>query len=232
MKRRLVLFDIDGTLIRDHGASRDAFAAAMKEVYDHAGDLGTYDFSGRTDPQITFMVLRDAGFDDERIQDGLSALWERYLEGLEERATAEAVRMLPGVDRILDRLHGRPDVVLGLLTGNVEPGARLKLAPPRLNRFFPFGAFGSDSSDRAELPPIAVRRATEMFGGSFAPRDIVIVGDSIYDVRCGTPHSATTIAVASGKTSADLLLDEQPDHFFASLEDTEGVARAILGVSI
>jgi phosphoglycolate phosphatase len=232
MRRRLVLFDIDGTLIRDHGASRDAFAAALEAVYGYTGDLSRYDFSGRTDPQIARMVLRDAGYDDERILDGQSALWEQYLEGLELRATPELVRMLPGVAAVLDALHGRPDVVLGLLTGNIEPGARIKLSPPRLNRFFSFGAFGSDSSDRTELPPVAVARARETFGGEFDQRDVVIIGDSIYDVRCGVPHSATTIAVASGKTPAELLLAEKPDYFFESLEDQDGVLLAVLGATI
>ena len=232
MRRRLVLFDIDGTLIRDHGASRDAFAGALSSVYGYAGDLTVYDFSGRTDPQITFMVLRDGGFSDEAIEGGLSALWEAYLEGLELRATEQTVRVLDGVADVLDRLHGRPDVVLGLLTGNVEPGARIKLSPPRLNRFFPFGAFGSDSGDRTALPPIAMQRAREMFGGDFAARDVVIVGDSIYDVRCGVPHRATTIAVASGRTPAELLLAENPDYLFPTLADTAGVVAAILGVTI
>lgn len=178
------------------------------------------------------MVLRDAGFSDEDIERGLSALWETYLEGLEMRATEKSVRALDGVAEVLDRLHGRSDIVLGLLTGNVEPGARIKLTPPHLNHFFPFGAFGSDSSDRTELPPIALRRAREMFGGDFAARDIVIVGDSVYDVRCGVPHSATTIAVASGRTPAGLLLAEKPDHFFPDLTDAAGVVDAILGVTI
>lgn len=225
---RLVLFDIDGTLLTDRGAARDAFAAALGEVYGFRGDLGRYDFSGRTDPQITRMVLRDAGFGEEEIERGMPRLWQHYLAGLERNATAERVRVMPGIPSLLDALAGHADVVLALLTGNIEPGARLKLAPPRLNDYFPFGAFGSDSADRTELPPIAAQRAADRLGITFTGADVVIIGDSIYDVRCGVPYEATTIAIASGKTSAELLQAENPTYFFDTADDTERLVAAIL----
>jgi len=115
---------------------------------------------------------------------------------------------LPGIRELLDRLASMDDVTLGLLTGNIERGARLKLAPAALNDYFPFGAFGSDSARREDLPPIAVERASKIDGHRFRGRDVVIIGDSIYDVRCGVPHEATTIAVASGKTPAEKLRAE------------------------
>ena len=217
---KLVLFDIDGTLITDGGASRDAFAAALLDVFEYNGEVGRYDFSGRTDPQIAHMVLRDAGWSARDIDARMPGLWEKYLHELQQHERSR-VRELPGIRRLLDAL--RPHVTLGLLTGNIEGGARLKLSGPALNGYFPFGAFGSDSPRREELLPIAVKRS----GDSLRARDVVIIGDSIYDVRCGTPHSATTIAVASGKTSADLLRAEKPDYFFSSAEDA-GLLKAIL----
>jgi phosphoglycolate phosphatase len=224
--RRLVLFDIDGTLLTDGGAARAAFADALAAVYGYDRDLAPYDFSGRTDPQIAFMVLRDAGFADDAIASAMPSLWQHYLGGLERNASvAGRVRVLPGIREVLAVLATRDDVTLALLTGNIEPGARLKLAGADLNDYFPFGAFGSDSQHREELPPIAVQRA----GRAFAPRDGVIIGDSIYDVRCGTPHDATTIAVASGKTSAERLKAENPTFFFESAEDA-GFVEAILGI--
>jgi phosphoglycolate phosphatase-like HAD superfamily hydrolase len=226
-QRRLVLFDIDGTLITDGGAARHAFAIAIEETYGYRGDLRRYDFSGRTDPQIAHMVLRDAGLDAEQIDAKIAYLWKRYVEELAESAPTR-VRELPGIRPLLDALRADRRVTLALLTGNIEPGARLKLAPPMLNRYFPFGAFGSDSPRREDLPPIAVARAAEANGHRFTGRDVVIIGDSIWDVRCGVPHSATTIAIASGKTSADLLRAEKPDHFFASAEDHEALLDAIL----
>ena len=225
---RLVLFDIDGTLLTAGGAAREAFAIGLDAVYGYRGDLQRYDFSGRTDPQIARMILRDAELTDEAIDRALPQLWERYLQELEQRADGR-VRELPGVRGLIERLREDDRVVLALLTGNIEPGARVKLRGASLDEFFPFGAFGSDSEHREKLPPIAVERAEAASGHRFRGRDVVIIGDSIYDVRCGTPHSATTIAIASGKTSAEKLLAEKPDHFFRSAEETEGLLAAIVG---
>jgi phosphoglycolate phosphatase len=227
--RRLVLFDIDGTLITDRGAARQAYESALGKVYGYSGDLKRYDFSGRTDPQITHMVLSDAAIPANEIEAKMPSLWKVYLADLAHNATSERVRTLPGIPNLIGALHGRRDVMLGLLTGNIEPGARLKLAPPALNEYFPFGAFGSDSPRREELPPIAVERASKNDGHRFRGRDVVIIGDSIYDVRCGTPHGATTIAIASGKTSAEALQAEDPHHFFHSAADLDAILGAILG---
>jgi phosphoglycolate phosphatase-like HAD superfamily hydrolase len=225
---KLVLFDIDGTLITDHGAARAAYGKALRDVYGYDGDLARYDFSGRTDPQITEMVLTDAGLTVQNIHQRIDELWKHYLAALARNATRDRVRVLPGIRELLDVLEERHDVMLGLLTGNIEPGARLKLAAADLNRYFPFGAFGSDSGQREELPPIAVDRASRINGHRFARRDVVIIGDSIYDIRCGVPHEATTIAIASGKTPAESLRAENPDHFFGSAEDVDAVVKAIV----
>ncbi len=224
---KLVLFDIDGTLITDGGAARASFALALGEIYDYSGDLRRYDFSGRTDPQITHMVLHDAGWSEEAIDERMPRLWERYLEELARQAPRRT-RELPGIRALLDALHGHAEVTLGLLTGNIEQGARLKLGAASLNDFFLFGAFGSDSRQREELPPIAAERATKFSGHRFHGRDVVIIGDSIYDVRCGVPHAATTIAIASGKTPAEKLRAENPHHFFASAEERDALLAAIL----
>lgn len=227
---RLVLFDIDGTLITDRGAAREAFADALGAVFGYEGDLGRYDFSGRTDPQITFMVLRDAGFPDATIEAELPRLWEVYLDGLARNtARPDQVRVLAGIPELLERLREHDGVTLALLTGNIERGARLKLGGAALNGWFPFGAFGSDSMHREELPPIAVQRALEVCGKRFTGAEVVIIGDSIYDVRCGVPHDATTIAVASGKTSLERLVAENPTHSFEDARDTDRMLRAILG---
>jgi len=228
-RRRLVLFDIDGTLITDGGAARAAFAEGLRAVYGYEGDLGRYDFSGRTDPQIARMVLRDAGWHDAHIAAKSDALWRAYIDALTKSATADRIHALPGIASLLDALREENAVTLALLTGNIERGARLKLAPPDLNAYFPFGAFGSDSAKREELPPIAVERASRIDGYRFTGDDVVIIGDSIYDVRCGAPYDATTIAIASGKTSAETLRAENPRHFFESAAETSALLAAILG---
>ena len=225
---RLVLFDIDGTLITDGGAARDAYAYALEAVYGFRGELRRYDFSGRTDPQITHMVLGDAGFSDQDIDSVMPRLWEHYLDALQRNAPGR-VRQLPGVRALLDALAADERVLLGLLTGNIEPGARVKLGNAQLNHFFPFGAFGSDSPHRDELPPIAVERASRVAGHRFRGSDVVIIGDSIFDIRCGVPHAATTIAIASGKTAAETLRAENPHHFFHSAEDRDALLAAIIG---
>jgi phosphoglycolate phosphatase len=226
--RRLVLFDIDGTLITDGGAAREAFAEALTEVYGFRGDVRRYDFSGRTDPQIAGMILRDAGWDDADIEPRLPSLWNHYLGGLARNAPGR-VRALAGVSTLLDAVRAEERLTPALLTGNIEPGARLKLGAIALNDYFPFGAFGSDSPRREELPPVAIQRAAAITGVDFRGSDVVIIGDSIYDVRCGVPHGATTIAIASGKTPAETLRAENPDHFFDSAEELEGILVAITG---
>ena len=226
---RLVLFDIDGTVITDRGAARDAFATALAAVYGYDGELSRYDFSGRTDPQIARMVLRDAGLAGEDIDRAMPRLWEAYLENLARNATPGRVLALPGIRALLDALADHDRALLGLLTGNIEPGARLKLGGADLNGYFPFGAFGSDSADRNELPPVAMERASAHSGRRFSGADVVILGDSIYDVRCGVPYGATTIAIASGKTPAETLRAENPRHFFESAEDLGALMGAIFG---
>ncbi len=228
MRHRLVLFDIDGTLITDGGAAREAYRAALAEVYGYSTNLRRYDFSGRTDPQITHMVLSDAGWSVKDIDERMPRFWEHYLDELARQAPSR-VRELPGIRALLDSLQSDARVTLGLLTGNIERGARLKLGGAGLNECFPFGAFGSDSPHRDQLPPIAIERAKAFCGHQFRGRDVVIIGDSIYDIRCGTPHSATTIAIASGKTPADRLMAENPHHVFTSAEDRDALLEAILG---
>jgi phosphoglycolate phosphatase len=225
---RLVLFDIDGTLIADDGAARAAFAEALTAVYGFQGDVGGYDFSGRTDPQIAQMILRDHGWSEPEVDARLPTLWDHYLGGLARNAPGR-VRMLAGVEALLDAVRSAKHLTIALLTGNIEPGARIKLEQVGLNHRFSFGAFGSDSPRREELPPIAVERAARASGHRFQGADVVIIGDSIYDVRCGVPHAATTIAIASGKTSAGALKAEKPDHFFDSATELDGILAAIAG---
>ena len=225
---KLVLFDIDGTLLTDCGASRDAFGGALRAVYDYAGVLSRYDFSGLTDPQIAHMVLKDAGFAREDIEARMPRLWELYLAELARNATPDRVRVMPGMRELVAALHDHGEVALALLTGNIERGARLKLGGASLNDYFTFGAFGSDSADRTELPPVAIRRANTHLGMHFAGSDVVIIGDSIYDVRCGVPYGATTIAVASGKTPGETLRAENPTFFFDNASDVRAVMNAIV----
>ena len=135
----------------------------------------------------------------------------------------------PGSPELLQRLAREPRVTLALLTGNLERGARLKLEPPGFNGFFPFGAFGSDSADRYELPAIAVARARERIGHEFSGKSVVVVGDSVHDVGCGRALGVRAVAVATGPTPAEQLAAEKPDVLLESFADVDRAAEAILG---
>lgn len=229
--RRLVLFDIDGTLLSAEGAPRRAFHRAMMEVYGTAGPIATHRFDGKTDPQIARELLKASGLPDAAIDNGLPALWSAYLRELSTEFAKPGHRttVLPGVRPLLDRLENQTsDVVLGLLTGNIAEGAALKLASAGIRNAFRVGAFGSDCERRDGLPPVAVERARDTTGRTFERRDIVIIGDTPSDVTCGSALGVRAIAVATGRHETDELRDAGADHVFSDLSDTEGVVDVIL----
>lgn len=224
---RLVLFDIDGTLLSAGRAARESVLTALREVYGWAGSADSHDFSGKTDPQIIReLILESVG--DEQCEALLARALEVYLSELSSRLTPEAVVAKPGVAAVLERLAATPGVTLALLTGNLEPGARIKLEPPGFNSYFPFGAFGSDSADRYQLPTIAVTRAEERTGIRFSGKSIVVIGDSVHDVGCGRSLGVRTIAVATGPTRAERLEAEKPDALFQNFADVDRAVEAIL----
>jgi phosphoglycolate phosphatase-like HAD superfamily hydrolase len=230
---RLVLFDIDGTLLSAGRAARDSVLAALARVYDWRADPdapkhGKYDFSGKTDPQIVRELVVEA-VGPERCEADLEQALAFYLEELRRRLSPESVVPKPGVPELLRRLAADPRVTLALLTGNVEAGARLKLEPPGFNAYFPFGAFGSDSADRYELPPLAVERARRYSGRQFIGKSVVIIGDSVHDVACGRPLGVRTVAVATGPTPAERLAAERPDALLPDFSNLEAAMEAILG---
>lgn len=230
---RLVLFDIDGTLLSAGRAARESVLAAMEAVYGWRADPdapreGRYDFSGKTDPQIVRELVGEHVGAERREADLPRAL-TRYLEELRRRLTPEAVVPKPGIAELLRRLAAQPRVTLALLTGNLEAGARLKLEPPAFNAYFPFGAFGSDSADRYALPPVAVARARAHCGREFTGKSVVIVGDSVHDVACGRSLGVRSVAVATGPTPAERLAAERPDALFADFSDVDAGVEAILG---
>ena len=225
---RLILFDIDGTLLSAGRAARESILAALRAVLGWDGTADGNDFSGKTDPQILRELVEESVGAD-RFQAELAPVLDRYVEELRSRLRPEAVVPKPGVPELLERLAREPNVVLGLLTGNIERGARLKLEPPGFNRFFPFGAFGDDSADRYRLPAVAVARARERTGRDFAGESVVIIGDSVHDVGCGRTLGARTVAVATGPTSAERLAAERPNALFQDFSDVRAAAEAILG---
>jgi phosphoglycolate phosphatase-like HAD superfamily hydrolase len=226
---RLVLFDIDGTLLWSNGAGRRAMEAALLAIF---GTLGppSYRYDGKTDRQIVRELMRDAGFDDEAIDARMPDVLQLYLERLERELPRSRVRAMAGVPELLDAIGRRPHHVPGLLTGNLEPGAARKLEAAGLDiAFFAVGAFGSDHEHREELPAIARRRARERLGHELAGDAMVIIGDTPSDIACGRHLGARAIAVATGRYGIDELAVCAPAAVFADLGDTDAVLHAIDG---
>ena len=229
--KRLVLFDIDGTLLLTDGAPRRAFHRAMLEVYRTAGPIATHAFDGKTDPQIARELLTHAGLPSAAVDRGLEALWTAYLRELSMEFARPGTRttVLPGIAALLLELEARKsDVVLGLLTGNIERGATLKLASAGIRNTFRVGAFGSDCERRDGLPPVAVERAREAVGIEFERSDIVIIGDTPSDVTCGHALGVRAIGVATGRFHENDLREAGAAATFADLSRTEDVLNAIL----
>jgi phosphoglycolate phosphatase len=220
---RLVLLDIDGTLLDCGRQTRPFFAAALREVYGVAGEVDSYDFAGRTDPGIAIGLMTAAGLPRDEVVARLPRLRESYLARLDAGLDPAGMRLLPGVRPLLERLSSRDDVVLGLLTGNWEPGARIKLSRLGLDGFFRFGAYGCDGVERDELPPIALARAERLTGRRFTPRETLIVGDSRYDVSCARAHGIPSLAVATGSTPAEALRQAGADWVVPDLLAAGGI---------
>jgi phosphoglycolate phosphatase len=227
--RRLILFDIDGTLLSAGGVSSRAMVDALIDGFGTAGAAHEYDYSGKTDPQIVRELMRGAGIPDARIDAAMGAVLADYRTRLHARLRPEHVRAKPGVEAVVEALAADGRVTLALLTGNLEPCARAKLEPLGLNRHFLFGAYGSDHEDRYCLPSVAVARATAHTGAEFSGEEVVIIGDSIHDVLCGKSLGVRAVAVATGKTPRERLAAEQPHALLDDLSDTAHSLAQILG---
>jgi phosphoglycolate phosphatase-like HAD superfamily hydrolase len=228
--KRLVLFDIDGTLLLSDGAGRRAMEGALSHVFGSTGDAG-YRYDGKTDRQIVRELMRPQGHDDDAIDARLDSVMTSYLERVRrELATGERqVRRLPGIPELLDALEARDDVVLGLLTGNIAEGAAAKLAAADIDMTrFRVNAFGSDHEHRPRLPEIAQRRAREQLGIELSGDAIVVIGDTPADIDCARSVKARTIAVATGRYSVDELAEHAPTAVFGDLTDTAAVVAAIV----
>ncbi|MCC6930887.1 MAG: haloacid dehalogenase-like hydrolase [Gemmatimonadaceae bacterium] len=227
---RLVLFDIDGTILSTEGAGRRAMEGALLSAFGTPG-ASTYRYDGKTDMQIVRELMREAGMDDAAIDERLPTILDEYLARLDRELASGELRMVlyEGVLELLDALERRADRVLGLLTGNLLGGAERKLRAVGIDpQRFRIGAFGSDHEHRPALPAIALERWRAMANGAAHGGDrLVIIGDTPADIDCGRGVGARAIAVATGHYSVDTLAAHAPAAVFADLRDTEAVMRAI-----
>lgn len=227
---KVVLFDIDGTLLRTDGAGRRAMEHALRTVFGVGGDP-TYRYDGKTDRQITREQMRAAGFDDAEIDRRMADVLDTYVTQLTDELTArpEQAQLCAGIPPLLDRLRTVPDVTLGLLTGNIEQGARQKLRAVNVAwEQFVVNAFGSDHEHRPELPAVAQRRARALLGRDIPGHRMVIIGDTPADIHCGRALNVRAIGVATGRYSVSDLSAHDPAAVFATLEATDAVVEAIL----
>lgn len=225
---KLILFDIDGTLIRSRGAGRAALTAALEEVFGAAGPVESYRMDGKTDPRIITDLLTATGLAAEQITPRLPQVYQVMAEKALRIYPTRQMRICAGVNPLLAQLRQHPDALVGLLTGNAALTAPLKLETAGLDPAqFRLGAYGSDHMDRNQLPAIAMERATQLTGRSFTGENTVIVGDTPADILCARAGGATAVAVASGWHSVDTLETYHPDHLFPTLTDTKAVLRAL-----
>ena len=225
---RLFLFDVDGTLVTARGAGRAAFGRALLSTYGGTGPIEEYDFRGKTDQRIVWDLMRGAGVDDTRIAANLAAFFEAYVAELEALIGDGArVSVMPGVGPLVRALAARDDALVGLLTGNIEPGARVKLRPTGLLDHFRVGAFGSDDMDRRQLPAIACERAHRLIGRRFAFEEVTIIGDTPLDIDCARACGAVAAAVATGFHPAEELQACAPDLFFVDFSDVTATLAAL-----
>ena len=202
---RLILFDIDGTLLACGPQVRPIFASALVDVFGTTGDLDGFDFSGKTDPSIVLELMTGAGLTEKAIWEGLPRMREIYCRRLERGLSVDGMRLLPGVRELLDTLAGGEGATLGILTGNWHDGAQTKLSRYELGTYFDFGAFGDDGVARKDLVPVALDRARRATGRAFHAQETLVVGDSVRDVDCALANDAQILAVATGFTSVERL---------------------------
>ncbi len=235
MAQTMLLFDIDGTLLSTGGADRRAVFLAFRELWGVDAAVDGFRVHGRTDPEIVEEIFRarlgrTPGANESEL------LHRRYLAYLErELSTSADFQVLPGVPRLLDLLSADPDVALGLGTGNVEEGAKLKLRRADLLGRFRFGAFGSDAKDRETLLRVAVERGKSQLPRVTDHASVIVIGDTALDVTAGKRIGATTVAVATGGDSWMALAAAAPDHllpdlsspgsFLAILQEVRGLTR-------
>ena len=227
---RLFLFDVDGTLVTAGGAGRVALGRALEEVYGTVGAINRYDFRGKTDPRIVLDLLAAAGWSEADVRARLSSCFVAYVRELDALiGDGGRVRLMPGVAEVVSALSAREDTLVGLLTGNIEPGARVKLRPTGLWRFFRVGAFGSDDHDRRRLPAIACDRVRVLLGHEIPFERVTIIGDTPLDVDCARGCGAVAVAVATGNYPQPELAACGPDLLFGDFSDVGRVVQALCG---
>src|SRR5947209_4604813 len=225
VQKRLLLFDIDGTLIYSGGAGVHALKSAFRERFGIADDLRDIEIAGMTDSGIVISILNKHKI--PATNENVAGFLDSYVHFLSLELPRSEGKLLPGVLELLEKLKSRKHVVLGLLTGNVSRGAQLKLEHYGVWHFFEFGAFADDHHDRNQLGPFARARAKEKHGREFSAAEIDVIGDTPRDIACGKALGARTVAVATGTWNRDELAKHQPDFLIDDLSDVDRLINTL-----
>lgn len=231
MTTKLFLFDLDGTLLLSGGAGMIAMEQAFMELYALPNAFDQIHPDGKIDPAIFREIIQTRGVKVDDEDAAIKQLSRTYIAHLKPvMATTEKAEIMPGIPALLEALNKREQLHLGLVTGNLEQGAYLKLGRFDLNRYFSFGAFGSDHEDRAELVRIAVSRAEKKFEKTIPMgKNIFVIGDTPRDIFCGKDNGATTVGVATANYTSAQLADAGADFVFENFADTGDVMKRLLG---
>lgn len=221
---RLILFDIDGTLIDSGGAGTRSLDLALKELFSINNAFKGVSMAGKTDKLIIKEGLTKHGIP---IDGNITSVINAYLKHLKKEILNNRKHVKPGINETLEKLKYMNNISIGLLTGNIEDGARIKLEPFRLNQYFQSGAFGSDDEDRNNLLPIAIRRFEEILQMRIDIRDCIIIGDTPRDVECAHIYGAKCIGVATGPYTIDDLIQAGADHVVKDLSDQNPILQML-----
>ena len=223
MLNTLLLFDVDGTLLKGARGARTAFARAMQARLGVAVDLSSLELPGRTDYWIMQEILRSNGLPTDRATRDM--LQESFLEHFQEAVREQPGQVLPGVRPLLDALRVKPATVLGLGTGNLQRSARMKLAAHSLDTYFGVGGFGDDGLERNAIIAAGIARAQQQHRTPFDR--VVVIGDTLHDISCAKANGVHCVAVATGPNDVETLTQAGATVAFVDLSRTEVVVQAI-----
>lgn len=227
----LVLFDIDGTLVRfKTGLTRKLFSRMSGELFGSGIPDGVVPrFAGMTDLQILKIVATSIGVSEIELNSKLDAIWDKMIEIYRPYSTPQFIQIMPGIQELVSLLDDEHEVYLGLITGNFERNAYMKLRTYQLDTFFKFGGFGNDHENRNLLPLIAIERANEFVGEPlFHAENTIVIGDTLRDIECGRVNGIKVISVATGEFGFDELLEAKPDFLMRDFSDVNRTKQEIL----
>ena len=226
---RILLFDIDGTLLASDLKVKTLMRRALEDVFGTAGQIDSYEMSGKTDWQIVTDLMVQAGVDPEMVGEKRSMIFAALTRHMEAAAPTLDMRVLPGVEKLLENLSGRSDFIMGLVTGNVREAVPAKLLSAGIDpALFRFGAFGSEHPDRNTLPALALSRLEQTLGQSIPKENVLVIGDTPRDIECARHTGLKVLCVATGRYDRQTLAEHHPDYLLDDLSDTEAVLE-ILG---